>query len=239
MLVYSHPTHLRHAKNVVDKGCLRASGVIEGSGGPRVSFDMREVIEFSKIIILTVPSTGQEMVLQELRTFDLRQHTVIAIPGNLFSVIAEAEMEMEHVLEANLSPYSYRMSGRELAVLGKKSLFSIAALQQDLSLALNQKIRSIFPMDLKWGINVLKVCLSNTNSVFHPLIMPINAARIESTAADFLLYRNTLTHSVANAILALDKLRMKIGSALGVEVSNDVRPRFHQPRGFGLNLRTT
>ncbi|KAM0794727.1 NAD/NADP octopine/nopaline dehydrogenase [Usnea florida] len=212
VLVYSHPTHLRHAKNVVDKGSLRASGVIEGSVNPRVTFVMREVIEFSKTIILTVPSTGQETVLQELKTFDLRQHTIIAIPGNLFSLIAEAELETEHVLEANLSPYSCRMSGRDLAVLGKKSLFSIAALQKDPSPALNHMIR---------------IYLSNINGVFHPLIMLMNAGRIESTAGDFLLYRDGLTRSVANAILALDSVRVEIGAAFGfqlksvIEVSNE------------------
>jgi lactate dehydrogenase-like 2-hydroxyacid dehydrogenase len=58
VLVYSHPTHVRHANYVVENGCLRATGKIEGSTTLRVTFDMAEVIEFSKIIILTVPSTG-------------------------------------------------------------------------------------------------------------------------------------------------------------------------------------
>ena len=225
--VYSHPAHLRHAKNVVDKGCLRASGAIEGSTNPRVTFDMSEVIDFSRIIILTVPSTGQETVLQELKRFNLRQHTIIAIPGNLFSLITEAEVEAEHVLETNLSPYSCRMNEGELAVFGKKSLFFIAALQKDLSPALNHKIRNIFPMQLKWCINVIEVYLSNINGVFHPLMMLMNAGRIESTAGEFLVYRDGLTRSVANAILALDRVRIKIGEAFGfqlksvIEVSNE------------------
>ncbi|KAH6663797.1 6-phosphogluconate dehydrogenase [Halenospora varia] len=226
VLIYSHPTHLRHANYVVDKGFLRASGAIEGSTNPRVTFDMSEVIEFSKIIILTVPSTGQETILRELKRFTLRQHTVIAIPGNLFSLITDAEMEIECILETNLSPYSCRMNGGELAVLGKKSLFFIAALQKELSPVFNEKIRRIFPMELKWCSNVIEVCLSNINGVFHPLMMLMNAGRIESTAGDFLLYRDGLTRSVANAILAVDRVRIKIGEAFGfrldsvIEVSN-------------------
>src|SRR4051812_38239143 len=90
VLVYSHPTHIRHANYVVDKGCLRASGKIESSTNLRVTFEMSEVVNFSKIIILTVPSTGQQTVLRELKRFTLRQHTIIAIPGNLFSLIADA-----------------------------------------------------------------------------------------------------------------------------------------------------
>ena len=227
VLVYSHPTHLLHANYVVDKGCLRANGAIVGSTNPHVTLDMSEVIDFSKIIILTVPSTGQETVLRELKKFALRQYTIIAMPGNLFSLIVDAEMEMAYILETNLSPYSCRMKEGELAVLGKKSLFSIAALQKDLSPAFNDEIQSIFPMELKWCSNVIEVCLSNINGVFHPLMMLMNAGRIESTAGDFLLYRDGLTRSVANAILAVDGVRIEIGEAFGfrldsvIEVSNE------------------
>lgn len=227
VLVYSHPTHLRHANSVLERGYLRASGAIEGSTNLRVTFNMSEVIDFSKIVILTVPSTGQETVLQELKRFSLRQHTIIAVPGNLFSLIADAEIEIEHILETNLSPYSCRMNRGELVVLGKKSRFLIGALQKDRSQAFNDKIQGIFPMELKWCSNVIEVSLSNINGVFHPLMMLMNAGRIESTAGDFLLYRDGLTHSVANTILALDGVRIKIGEAFGfrlksvIEVSNE------------------
>ena len=52
-------------------------------------------------------------------------------------------------------------------------------------------------MELKWGINVIEVYLSNINGVFHPLMMLMNAGRIGNTAGDFLLYRDSLTRSVA------------------------------------------
>ncbi|KAI9659760.1 MAG: hypothetical protein M1831_003658 [Alyxoria varia] len=227
VLVYSHPTHIRHAKYVVERGCLKASGAIEGSTNPRVTFDISEAIDFSRTIILTVPSTGQETVLQELKGFNLRQHTIIAVPGNLFSLIVEAELEVACVLETNLSPYSCRMAEGELSVLGKKSQFFIAPLQGDPTPAFKKKIRNIFPTELKWCANVIEVCLSNVNGIFHPLMIVMNAGRIESTAGDFLLYRDGLTRSVANAMLALDKVRIQIGEALGfriksaIEVSNE------------------
>ena len=226
VLVYSHPAHLQHANYVVEKGSLRASGVIECSTNPRVTFDMSEVIEFSKTIILTIPSTGQETVFRELKKFALRQHTIIAIPGNLFSLVIDPEMDMGYILETNMSPYSCRMNEGELAVLGKKCLFSMAALQKDLSPAFKDEIRSIFPTEINWCSNVIEVCLLNVNGVFHPLMMLMNAGRIESTAGDFLIYRDGLTPSVANAMLAVDRVRIEIGEAFGfrldsaTEVSN-------------------
>jgi len=227
VLVYSHPSHLAHANSVAEKGCLKASGEMDGFTNPLVTLDMSEVVHFSKIIILTVPSTGQETVLQELKRFCLRQHTIIAIPGNLFSLITDAEVDVGCILETNLSPYSCRMKEGELAVLGKKSLFSIGALQRDISPAFQDQMQMIFPMELKWCSNVIEVCLSNINGVFHPLMMLMNAGRIESTAGDFLLYSEGLTRAVANAILAVDQVRIKIGESFGfqlasvLEVSNE------------------
>lgn len=218
VLVYSHPTHVRHANYVVENGCLRATGKIEGSTNLRVTFDMTEVVEFSKIIILTVPSTGQGTVLQELKQFDLRQHTVIAVPGNLFSLVADAEMEIGSILETNLSPYSCRMKDGELAVMGKKNLFLIAALQTSSNSSFTAEIQRIFPMELKWCHNVIEVCLSNINGVFHPLMMLMNAGRIESTSGGFLLYHDGLTRSVANAMLAVDRVRLEIGQAFGFKL---------------------
>jgi hypothetical protein len=226
VLVYSHPDRARHASHVSKRGRLQSSGLIDHSTNPPITYDMRDVVEFSKIIILTVPSTGQETVLQELKKFDLRQHNIIAVPGNLFSLVAQAEMEVGAILETNLSPYSCRMNQGELIVLGKKTLFFMAPLQR-LSPTASLKIQNIFPMEVKWRHNVIEVSLNNINGVFHPLMMLMNAGRIESTGGDFYLYGEGLTRSVANAILAVDAVRLKIGEAFGfrlkgvVETSNE------------------
>ena len=221
VLVYSHPTHLRHASSVADKGCLHASGALEGATQLRVTSDMRDVVDFSRTIVITVPSTGQETVLQELKRFALRRHTLVAVPGNLFSLVAAAELEAECIVETNLAPYSCRMHEGELVVLGKKNLVLVAALQRkNLSSAFREKIQRIFPMELKWCRNVMEVCLSNINGVFHPPMMLMNVGRIESTAGDFLLYRDGLTLSVANIILAVDRVRRKIGEAFGFRLKS-------------------
>lgn len=227
VLVYSHPTHLRHANNVKNKGYLRARGAFEGFATLQLTSDMREAIEFSNIIILTVPSTGQETVLQDLKGYTLNRHTIIAVPGNLFSLIKDAEMEVGCIMETNLSPYSCRMDEEGLVVLGKKNLVFIAALQRQLNPAVCDMIQAIFPIRLKWCSSIIEVCLSNINGIFHPLMMLMNAGRIESTDGDFFLYRDGLTPSVENAMLAVDRVRIEIGHAFGlrlksaVEVSNE------------------
>lgn len=225
VLVYSHSSHLRHANNVQDRGHLCASGKLDGFTCPRITYDMGDAIEFSRILILTVPSTGQETVLQELRRFSLHRHTIIAVPGNLFSLIAD--MDVGCMLETNLSPYSCRMEEGRLLVMGKKRRIFIAALQKDPSPSVYDMLQNIFQIELKWCSSVIEVCLLNVNGVFHPLMMLMNAGRIENTDGNFYLYRDGLTRSVANAMLAVDNVRIEIGKAFGlrmktaVEVSNE------------------
>jgi len=50
----------------------------------------------------------------------------------------------------------------------------------------------------------------------------MNAGRIENTGGDFLLYRDGLTPAVANAMLAVDRVRMEIGAALGLRLQSTV-----------------
>jgi hypothetical protein len=229
VLVYSHPTHLRHANSVREKGHLQTNGVMECSTTLPVTSDMSEAVAFSRMLILTVPSTGQETVLQELRKFALRRHTIIAVPGNLFSLIA-ADLDAECIFETNLSPYSCRMEEGGLTVMGRKKRIFIAPNQnhknnKNTNPAVYDKIRNLFPMELTWCSSVVEVCLSNVNGVFHPLMMLMNAGRIESsnTGGDFLLYAEGLTRSVANAMHAVDRVRIKIGEAFGLSLKTAVQ----------------
>jgi len=232
VLLYSHPNRLRHANKIKDiQGGLHHLQVSGPKVEPytsklRVTCDMAETMSFSNIIILTVPSTGQETVLQELKRFDLRRHIIIAVPGNLFSLIAAAEMEVGCILETNLSPYSCRMDEEgKLLILGKKNVVFIAPLGRphDVPRVIYDTVQSIFSMvELKWCSSIIEVCLANVNGVFHPLMMLMNAGRIESTSGDFLLYRDGLTRSVSNAMLAVDKVRMQIGEAFGLRVNSAI-----------------
>ncbi|KAH6634905.1 6-phosphogluconate dehydrogenase [Chaetomium sp. MPI-SDFR-AT-0129] len=259
VLVYGHPTHQRHANQVRrNGGRLQVSGRLEGTFPIGVTSSMAEAVAFSRILILTVPSTGQETVLAELRPFDLRQHIIVAIPGNLFSLIASAAgIEVGCIFETNLSPYSCRMDDEGdggLTVMGQKERVYIAPFFPSLAspssshgLHNNRRrsttttsrrlmtpemyttIASLFPTSqLRWCASILEVCLANVNGIFHPLMMLLNAGRIENTNGDFYLYSDGLTPAVERAMCALDSVRMQIGEALGyrgmqtaVEVSNE------------------
>lgn len=226
VLLYSHPDHLHHADHVRQNGCLEAIGLLQGFTNLHITTDIGEAVAFSRLMILTVPSTGHGTLLEELVRYDLRNHTLIAVPGNLFSLIKDPGFEVGNILETNMSPYSCRMEDGQLLVLGKKKRLQIAALRE-LNAKSYHEIQSILPIELDWCSNVIEVSLTNVNGVFHPLMMLFNAGRIENTAGDFRLYADGLTRSVAKAMEALDHVRMEIASVFGfskrsaVQISDD------------------
>jgi hypothetical protein len=224
VLVYSHPSHQRHTKSILAQGGqLRSKGLIDACLLPRITSDMSAVVAFATVIIITVPSTGQETIWRELARFDLSSHVVIAVPGNLFSMMRDFPLNAGWILETNLSPYSCRMDdSAELVVLGKKKLVSIAMLGKDQNPRVKELVEGIFPMELLWCRNVVEVCLSNINGVFHPLMVLMNAGRIESTQGDFFYYAEGLTPSVAKAIRAVDEVRIEVGRALGFKMKSVV-----------------
>ncbi|KAF2759743.1 NAD/NADP octopine/nopaline dehydrogenase [Pseudovirgaria hyperparasitica] len=242
VLIYSHPSHTSHTDAVIRKGVLRSNGLIVSAITPRTTTDMADVVAFAKTVVITVPSTGQETVWEELRRFDLSAHTIVAVPGNLFGLVVQRELrdvKVRAILETNLSPYSCRMSEGALVVLGKKSSFHIARLDDPPSLTnpihhppdddadVRLRLTALFPLHLHWCANIVEVCLSNINGVFHPLMVLLNAGRIESTSGAFFFYRDGLTRSVANALVAVDTCRIAVGAALGmslpsvIQVSNE------------------
>ncbi|KAF7933374.1 hypothetical protein EAE99_003259 [Botrytis elliptica] len=222
VLIYSHPSHTSHSSSILCNGHLELySPTSIDSANPKLTYDIQDAVSFSKFLILTVPSTGQETIMRELRIFDLETHTIIAIPGNLFSLVFRemlGDMKVKCVLETNLSPYSCRMSEGKLSVSGRKSRFSIAALGR-IDGGLREEVRGIFPMELCWCENVMEVCLGNINGVFHPVMMLMNAGRIESPGS-FFLYKEGLTRSVSNVIQAIDAVRLQIGSELGFKLDS-------------------
>ncbi|KAF2642487.1 6-phosphogluconate dehydrogenase C-terminal domain-like protein [Massarina eburnea CBS 473.64] len=225
VLIYSHADHLQHVNAIKEKGHLTTSGAMQGSAKLVFTTDIAAAIAFSKTLILTVPSTGQETILEELRHFLLHDHTIIAIPGNLFSLVAD--LNVGCIVETNLSPYSCRMNGNELKVLGKKDQIFAATSKRNPGRNLYDTIERLLPVEICWCSSVVEVCLLNINGVFHPLMMLLNAGRIESTDGDFFIYRDGLTPSVANAMVAVDTVRMQVGNAFGLylksalEVSNE------------------
>ena len=76
---------------------------------------------------------------------DLSQHMLIALPGNLLSLIKDASLTVGNILEANFSPYSCRMEEGCLRVLGRKNWGTV----------IGQGVQSGLTMGLLMGLLLL------------------------------------------------------------------------------------
>ncbi len=82
------------------------------------------------------------------------------------------------------------------------------------------RLRDVYPC-LRPARNVLQTSLQNGNPVIHPAVTLLNAALIERTGGDFCFYQDGVTPAVGRLMEAVDRERMAVGAALGLEILSD------------------
>jgi len=250
VLVYTHPTHRRQADRILQNSSIIHVTGLDSSFSSALSIPITlttcitAAVTFSPLLILTVPSTGQETILHTLRetNLSLQNHTLLAIPGNLISLLPEVlSLDLGWIIETNLSPYSCRLDTSQvtptLSILGKKStLWCSGSLQLPHRLVL--VVECLLPCKITWTASILETSLGNVNGVFHPLMMLMNTGWLESSSSgsgsargngkrkgkgkkkrreNFLLYAQGLSPSVARAMDSLDKVRINIAQTMGYD----------------------
>lgn len=222
VMLYAHPDHRRSLESIERKGHLEASIKIEGLFHPLLTSQMKDAIQFSKVLIVTVPAYGHDTIIDELTRFDLSQHVVISITGNFFALAARNKINARAIVETSTSPYASRMQDGKVLVMGVKNVLPVASLPAHLSPELREEIAAVFPMPLNWRSNVLEIGMSCITGVIHPTPTLMNTGWIEATKGDFYFYRQGISPSVGKVIDAIDDERMAILREFGFEAPSVV-----------------
>lgn len=215
VLLYGHPNHRRNIDAIRRDGHLTARMKIEGRFEPTVTTEMATAVEFSRFLVVTVPSYGHDDITSELKGFDLCRHIIVAINANFFALACSKELNALTILETNASPYASWIQKGEVLVAGIKTSLPIAAFPNTLDENQWSQIADIFPQPLQWCNNVFEIGMQSNNGVIHPVAAILNTGRIESTKGDFFFYRDGISSSVGKVIEAVDVERLKIADALG------------------------
>ena len=215
VMLYGHPNHSRNIDAIRQRGGLTASMKIVGTFHPLTTTDIAEAVNFSKFLIIGVPSYGHETIVSELERFDLSHHTIAVMSGNFFTLAAFGRLNARLILEANGSTYASRMSDGEIKVTGIKANLPIAAFPANISPQDQKVAADILGVPLHWYKNILEIGLFCTNGVLHAIPSVLNTGWIESTKGDFYFYREGISPSVGNVVEAADKERLKICDAFG------------------------
>jgi opine dehydrogenase len=81
-------------------------------------------------------------------------------------------------------------------------------------------LKSIWPEEEKiiFVDGIMRIVLENTNPVIHPAVTLLNASRIQHTKGDFIFYHEGVTDASADLMEAVDKERLALGAALGMQL---------------------
>jgi opine dehydrogenase len=222
-----------------DSGGIQAEGGLEGfypiqSAG----HDIERCLDGASIIFAVGPAYSTKPFAKACRPHLEKGQTVIVCPsssGGAIEFKKEAGLELRddeiRVAETSTLPYAVRSlePGKVKIFLKLRGGLFIAALPSKNTDQVLNAIRDVYP-HMTAAKNVLQTSLQNGNPIIHPAITLLNAALIERTAGDFLFYEEGVTPAVGRLIEAIDRERIAIGRALGVDILPD--PELAQHQGY-------
>ena len=220
-------------------GGIRAEGVLEGFGPVQsAGHDIEESLDGAAIIFVVGPAYSTRPFAEACRPHLKKGQTVIICPGSSGGAIEfkkGAGLELKdvetRVAETSTLPYAVRSlePGQVRIFLKLRGGLFIAALPARNTVQVLDAIRDVYP-HMAAAKNILQTSLQNGNPVIHPAITLLNAALIERTGGDFFFYEDGVTPAVGRLIEAVDRERIAIGRALGVDILPD--PELAQQQGY-------
>jgi opine dehydrogenase len=189
-----------------------------------VTTNAREAAAWADVLLCSVPSYAHaaivDAVLPEMRP----GQQLALLPGNL-GALAVARRLRERgvrdvvVCESDTAPYVCRKTGPDAGVIwGRVPALGVGvwpAAATDRALA---PLAELFPGARPYA-HVLAAGLSALNPVVHPPGVLMNAGRIERSRGEFWFYEEGVTPGVVRAIEALDRERLALGRALGLDLA--------------------
>lgn len=209
------------------QGGIFVEGVVEGFGKVEcATTEMAEAIQGTEIIMVVTPALAHKEVARACAPYLEEGQIVVLHPGSTggvleFKTILDEEGCTKSVILAETQSLIYAcrlVSPGRARILGiKQSLMAAAMPAADNHLVL-EKLNMAFPQIFA-GQNVLLTSLENMNAMMHPAPTLLNTGRIES-GNDFLYYYDGITPSIGDLIEEMDRERIAVGKALGLELTN-------------------
>jgi opine dehydrogenase len=221
---------------------IHADGDISGFAGiVSAGHDIDEALTGAELIYVVGPAYSTvpfgEAVAGKLRS----GQTVIVSPSSCGGALAfkkaaglAVDDDTIRVAETSTLHYAVRLTepGRVHVFLKLKAGNLLAALPGEHTNEILELIADVYP-GMEPAKSVMQTSLQNANPIIHPAVTLANAARIEGTGGDFLFYEEGVSDATGRLIEALDKERIAIGAAMGIEILPD--PQMGMRQGYMLS----
>lgn len=188
-----------------------------------ITTDVAEAVAGAEVIFVVLPAFAHAYIAEQLAPCLRDGQTVIVCPGstggalefraiwNKAGVTAQVRL-----CETNSLFYAARAKDGVATISGMKTVLSLAALPAGDTQSIIDDLADVYPQLIP-AANVLETSLNNMNAVVHPIPVLLNAGRIESGEA-FRHYVDGVTPAVGDLVEQLDKERVAVGAAFGLDV---------------------
>ncbi|MBT8369702.1 MAG: NAD/NADP octopine/nopaline dehydrogenase family protein [Deltaproteobacteria bacterium] len=216
-------------RSVFETGIIEMTGVA-GSGKAklnRVTTDIALAVEGVEVIFIPLPGFTVEGYAKRLAPHLKDGQAVVLMPGTLSSLefrqVLRACGNRQDIIIAETGglPFATRLiAPGKVKTFHIRTVCALAALPGNRGRELYDKIKSLYPFDLK--DNIIQAGCGHLTPLLHPIGCLLNAGRIERSHGEFYMYEEGMTPSVVKVIEALDQERLKIGAAFDIALPTGV-----------------
>lgn len=207
---------------VKNKGILIKESV-NGFGELNLITDkIDEAVKEAEIIMVTTVANAHRSIALKLVPCIQDNQIVVLNPGRTFgavefsNILKQQTEKRVYIAETQSLLYACRAEGNgEVRIIGIKSHLPVAAFPCSDTDYVISKLNRISDSFIK-AKNILETSLDNIGCMFHPAIVMFNAANIER--GETFYFYNDMSPSIADFLEEIDKERLAVGKALGINL---------------------
>ena len=215
----------KRISSIIKTKMIRLEGEVQGTF--KVDFattDISEAIGGRKLIMVVVPAFAHVDIAKKIAPYLEDGQVIVLNPGRTGGAIEFHNTLREFgvdkditVAEAQTFMFASRLTNPGVVRIFRiKNAVPVSALPAEKNLVLEETLLKVMP-EFEIAPNVIHTSFNNIGAVFHPAVLLLNAARIESSAGKFEFYLEGITPSVARILEKIDNERCRVMEALGEE----------------------
>ncbi|MCF8012270.1 MAG: NAD/NADP octopine/nopaline dehydrogenase family protein [Clostridiales bacterium] len=208
------------------QGGIYVGGEVEGFGELQATTSISEAVKGANIVMVIAPALAHRDIARNCAQYLEDGQVVFIHPG-----AAGGALEVRKVLddencqadvtiaEAESLIYAVRSPRPGYSVIhGIKKTLMVSALPAVENDRVTGMLKEAFPQ-VYAGTNVLQTSMQNPNNMMHPAPSLLNVSMIESNV-DWKYYFDGITPSIGAYVEEMDKEKIALGDALGLELSS-------------------
>ncbi len=235
--LYDSMEYSENIFGVINRGnSIEALGEVEGvecdiagvERVDRITTSIEEAMNYSKIVVLIVPSYAQEIIFEKIYPY-LNDHIVVTMPGNFASLVyskflRDRGVERKAVFVDAISiPWACRIECEGgVAIYGTKTHLPVGVFPAEMGEKVVTELEEIFPLPLKLLKDVVAAGMENINFGGHPLLSILNMGIMENYNGEFNYYRDTCSIATSRAVEVMERERIAIGDAMGLRLTPEL-----------------